>query len=230
MEILATINWNRLVPTLVKFLGGKDNRATLRVLKGALITLRKNRVPTEWRSPVADILRTRLNTSDGSGLKDYSHQTELICEIIDTFRSFALATDLPLVKRFWQSDCIFPLQLRAIQAATDIVSRYPDSPETNAFFECEQDALEKRLKILSSERMVAIDNGTLLWAVADLLLARLAGESKAVATIAKENSQLRRKLSQMLKNAKDLLQRSGHTAWLLRNRDNVSHLENELSA
>jgi hypothetical protein len=219
MEILAAHEWQKLVPLLVTWLHNWDVATEREAWLGAVLTIRKCRVPDELRASVADALRNRLvqSQSDTRALAGHQpDQTEVVCEAIDTFRSFAEPGDLALLSRFWQPDCTFTVQLRALEAATLIVRRFPENADTDVFMAKECPALAHRLSHLALERMVAVENGTLLWSVAGLLAARMGDEAAAILLTAGKHRSLIRRLRSLLRDSEDGLARNGHSEWLAR--------------
>lgn len=215
MELLAAHDFSRLAPHLVGTVQAADAEREREALLGALVTARQGRIPDELRTPLTDALRGRLIASDRQALAGLEPlRTELVAQTLDTFRSFAGPAELPLLRGFWGSECTFTVQLRALQAARFVTGRFPEAQETNAFYDKESRALSERFSTLARERMVAVQNGSLLWTVAETLLSRLGPESLDVVAAAEEHPALHAKLRRIVNDTEAHLCKLGQHVWL----------------
>lgn len=230
MEILAPLCWDELVPQLVVGLRTWNANEARAAWLGAVLTIRRHRVPQDMRGQVLEILRERLKELEPISVSgDELGQTELACHCIDTLRDFAVAADLSLLSRFWQNDCIFPIQLRAVEAATNIASRNPRDAAVDAFFSTEAPKLGERLRHLAGERLVAVENGTLLWRIIGLLFARLGSEGNEVVPISRDYPKLKRRILKIFEDSERYLGKSGNDPWLKQRNVGIDVLRSELA-
>lgn len=228
-EIVAPGRWEALAPILVEGLSKWDSHNERAALLGAIVTVRNHRVPDKLRPAVRSALRGRLEKSDDCKAGQVSEQTEILCQSIDTFRDFAEAGDLALIRHFWQKECTFSVRLCAIEAATVVIRRFPNSDETATFFSKEGEALTESISELVATRMVAIANGTLLWRAIALLIARLGDETRSLVRIAKDNPAMAGKLRKLLRDAEQHLVRNKQFVLLQERSQFLSSITEELA-
>lgn len=230
VDVLSNLDWVRLCPMILAKLSEWDRTSHRAAILGAVLAVRKHRVPADCRFQLLTRLRNSLDNSLLDARTGHCPlQTELLVHTIATFGAFAEAEDLHLLSRFWESECIFEVAQVSLQAAARTSARYFFDPRVEAFFSTNESSLKERMLSLVEIRGLAVEIGALIWATARLLVARLGFESVAIKDLGMSNPKLAAKLLKLALEAERTIIKV-HGRLRDEQQDAVTRLRNALSS
>ncbi|MES2661031.1 MAG: hypothetical protein V4689_20570 [Verrucomicrobiota bacterium] len=225
MEFLAKSDWLPLSAILFKKLDTWDIATDRPAILGTLIAVRHYRVPDSHRKTLTNYLEKLISSSQKSARDgSYPEFTELLVQSITTFSSFASENSLKIVYPLSSNGASFNVALAALQFLTRLACRYPDKPEISEFFKSETPNIIQKIKLFHDSRMIAIENGTLLWAYYSLLMARCGAEIEEVRDLASNAPSLSIKILGLLNQSWMNVRRIANDDWIRLNESRVAEL------
>jgi hypothetical protein len=193
-------------------------------LLGATVAVRFTKMPAQLRERVRDALRRRLDAiSSTNEVVRGSVKEQLVSQWLAALGSFGAGEDL---SRVYQSASMgsVGIMLNGLDAASRLARRECENDLVEKFFSVRASELHSKAASLVPLRHLAHEMGSVLWALVELLAARLAEESKVLGALAKEFPGISRRLMAEVKRAEELILRR-NTPWLEKHRGDIEGLK-----